>query len=219
MIRKIPNLLTSFNLATGCIGIYFLLTGSELETLYFVLIAALFDVLDGMLARLLDAKSAIGGQLDSLADLVSFGLLPSFYVLTLLRADTPFFWGALLIVLFSAYRLAKFNTDKSQTDSFMGLPTPANAIMLSSLFLVPIELDAPKLFIIVFISSFALIVPVRLIALKFSSYSWSGNEPRWMLIIGGIILLLTFKLGAVPLLIPYYLLVSLIFYRKSKFGA
>jgi len=216
MIKHIPNLFTSLNLVTGCLGIYFTLTEEKFEVLYFVLIAAFFDAIDGLLARLLNAKSDFGGQLDSLADLISFGVLPSFYILMLLKEQSSVYWVAILITLFSAYRLAKFNIDDSQADSFLGLPTPANAVMITSLFLLPFELGVAFLMFTISVSCIALIAPIRLLALKFNNFDWSGNEPRWILIMGCILLLLIFKWSFVPFLIPFYAFVSLTFSFKSR---
>jgi len=210
MIRQIPNLITSFNLITGCTGIYFTLSGDKTEALYFVLIAAFFDVLDGLLARLLNMKSAIGTQLDSLADLISFGALPAFYLMVVLKEQTSFFWIGILVVLFSAYRLAKFNADDSQKAHFSGLPTPANAIVITSLFLLPFELTVPLLLFIIFLSCFLLVSPVRLLALKFRNYGWAGNESRWVLIIGAIIFSLIFQWAFIPFIVPFYIIFSMI---------
>ena len=219
MIKQIPNLFTSLNLITGCVGIYSVLTGGATETLYFILIAAFFDVLDGLLARLLKAKSDFGGQLDSLADLISFGVLPSFYILGLLKASGDFYWIAMLIALFSAYRLAKFNIDDSQTDSFLGLPVPANAIMLTSLFLAPFELTHLSLMVLVIVSCFLLVAPVRLLALKFSSLGWRGNEARWILIFGVLALFIALGLSSIPFLVPFYILLSVISSMLIKKGS
>ncbi|MDE0472279.1 MAG: CDP-diacylglycerol--serine O-phosphatidyltransferase [Ekhidna sp.] len=219
MIRQIPNLMTSFNLITGCIGIYFTLSGHKIEALYFVLLAFFFDVLDGLLARLLNAKSNVGGQLDSLADLVSFGLLPTFYLMNLLKEQTSFFWIGILIALFSAYRLANFNVDDSQTEHFLGLPTPTNAMMITSLFLLPFELTVPLLLFVISCSCFLLVSPIRLLALKFKNYGWTGNESRWVLIIGIITLSLLFQWAFIPLIAPFYIIVSMtsfLVFKKLK---
>jgi CDP-diacylglycerol---serine O-phosphatidyltransferase len=212
MKKHIPNLITSLNLAVGCVGILYVLTENRSEAFYFVMIAAVFDFLDGFAARLLKVKSEIGKQLDSLADLVSFGLLPSFFLLEWMREDTPYFYAAILIAVFSALRLAKFNVDDSQTDSFKGLPTPANAIMITSLVFLPFELYWWTLLSICLLSAMLLVSPVRLLALKFSSFSWKGNESRWVLIFGSLVLLMVFKWTFLPLLIPFYLLVSIVSY-------
>lgn len=165
MIRsQIPNLLTLANLFCGCIAIVFAFQGKLEWSAYLVGIACVFDFLDGMIARLLNVKSEMGKQLDSLADVVSFGVVPGVIMFHLIQAaelaqralnfdltslmnfgdlmtrsntsDSFLPWIAFLIPVFSAYRLAKFNIDTRQTDSFIGVPTPANAILISSLALI-----------------------------------------------------------------------------------
>lgn len=219
MKRQIPNLLTCLNLAIGCVGIYFTLTGQTPEAFYFVMAAGLFDFLDGFAARLMKVQSEIGKQLDSLSDLVSFGLLPAFFMLQwLIESGSDYYWIAIIIAVFSALRLAKFNVDETQSDSFQGLPTPANAIMLTSLIFVSFELFEYTLISICIFSSILLVSPVRLIALKFTSAGWKGNEDRWVLIIGIIIFLAVFQWTFVPFLIPYYIVVSVgsfLFRRKA----
>jgi len=218
MKKHIPNSITSLNLAIGSAGIYYVLTIDHSYAFYFVAVAGIFDFLDGFAARLLKVKSEMGKELDSLADMVSFGLLPAFYMLKLLEGTSEFYWIALLIAIFSALRLAKFNIDDSQSDSFEGLPTPANAIMLTSLFLLDLPLHEVTLIGICLMSSLLLVSKLRLIALKFKSFSWSGNEPRWILILGSVILLLVFGWTFVPLLIPYYLVVSILSAVSLKRG-
>ena len=210
MKKHLPNFITSLNLATGCVGIYCLLVLGQPKAIYFVLIGAFFDLLDGLVARLLRVSSELGKQLDSLADLITFGLLPSFFLLTLLRDQTPLFWMAILVAVFSAVRLGKFNLDDSQKDSFRGLPTPANAIMLTSMSFVPFELGVSALISITVLSCFLLVSNVRLIALKFTTYSWQGNVFRWLLIIGSVVFVAVFQWTSVPLLIPFYITISLI---------
>lgn len=216
MKRHIPNALTCLNLALGCVGIYFTLTKGSPEAIYFVLAAGLFDFLDGFAARMLNVKSEIGKQLDSLADLISFGLLPAFYMLQMMEPKTEWYWVAIIIAVFSALRLAIFNLDESQTDSFKGLPTPANAIMLTSLAFVPFQLYDYSLISICILSAIMLVSPIRLISLKFSTFGWKGNEARWILIMGIIILAIVFKSTSLPLLIPYYVLVSVISFVTKK---
>ncbi len=210
MKKNIPNLITSLNLASGAVGIYFVLALAELNAIYFVLAGALFDLLDGLVARLLKVSSELGKQLDSLADMVTFGLLPSFYILMVLKEQSPLYWIAVLISIFSAIRLARFNIDETQSDSFRGLPTPANAIMLTSLVFVPFQLSANAIIGITILSCLLLVSNLRLIALKFTSFGWTGNEFRWGLIVGIVLLTFVFKWTVVPLLIPFYLLVSLV---------
>ncbi len=210
MKKHIPNLITSLNLAIGCFGILYVLTESRDEAIYFVILAGIFDFMDGFAARLLKVKSEIGKQLDSLADLISFGLLPSFFLLAWMQESTQYYWVAIIVVVFSALRLAKFNIDDSQTDSFVGLPTPANAIMITSLVFLPFELYWYTLVSICLLSAILLVSPVRLLSLKFSSFSWKGNEPRWVLIFGTLIFVLVFHWTFLPFLIPFYLVVSIL---------
>ncbi len=210
MKKHIPNILTSLNLAIGSAGIFYVLTTDYNYAFYFVIVAGVFDFLDGFAARLLNVKSEMGKELDSLADMVSFGLLPAFYMMKMLDNSSEFYWIGLLIAIFSALRLAKFNLDDSQLDSFEGLPTPANAIMLTSLLYLGYQLPELTLIGIVLMSSLLLVSKLRLIALKFRSFGWRGNEARWILIIGSILLFLVFRWTFVPLLIPFYIVVSIL---------
>ena len=210
MKKHIPNFLTCLNLAIGCVGIYYTLKGDGIEAFYFVIAAGLFDFLDGFAARMLKVQSEIGKQLDSLSDLVSFGLLPSFFMLQWLQESSAYFWVAIIIAVFSAIRLAVFNLDESQSDSFKGLPTPANAIMLTSFIFLPFEIYEYTLISICVFSAIMLVSPIRLIALKFSSSGWKGNEDRWILIIGILILLIIFRWASSPYIIPFYIMVSVI---------
>ena len=198
------------NLLIGCVGIYCIMRFPEYEAFYFVILAGLFDFLDGFTARLLKIQSELGKQLDSLSDLVSFGMLPAFYVLKELEGKTPFFWVALLIAVFSAVRLAIFNLDDTQQDSFKGLPTPANAIMLTALAFSPVEIYDTTLIGICLFSCLMLVSPVRLIALKFKTIGWKGNEPRWLLLLGSGVLIAGFQMAAIPFLIPYYIACSVV---------
>ena len=210
MKKHIPNFITLINLIIGCEGIYYTLVKDESEAFYFVMAAGLFDFFDGFAARILKVKSEVGKHLDSLADLVSFGLLPSFFMLKQMQSVTDYFWIAILIVVFSAIRLAKFNVSENQTDTFKGLPTPANAMMLTSLTFVPFNLYGGTLISICIFSSMLLTSPIRLLSFKFSSFGWSDNEARWLLIIGSLILISVFKWTFMPLLIPLYIIVSII---------
>ncbi len=214
MKKQIPNFLTCINLAIGCIGIYYIFTENESLAFYFVIVAGFFDFLDGFLARLLRVQSQVGKQLDSLADLVSFGLLPAIFLLQFLQEKSDYFWIAIFIVIFSAIRLAIFNIVTTQTVSFRGLPTPANAIMLTSLVFFPFELHEYSLIGICLFSTVMLVLPIRLLALKFSSFSWKGNEARWVLIFGSIVLFIIFQKSFIPFLIPFYILIS-IFTKKE----
>jgi len=135
MKHHIPNILTLGNLFCGCVGIVFVLNGFLFSGFWLMLIAAVLDFLDGFVARLLNVSGELGAQLDSLADAVTFGVLPSIIMYSLLLHQTdniylPFV--AFLIALMSVYRLAKFNIDTEQAEHFKGLPTPINAIFIAS---------------------------------------------------------------------------------------
>lgn len=210
MKKHIPNIITSLNLAIGSYGIYHVLTIDPNVAFYFVVAAAFFDFFDGFAARLLKVKSDFGKELDSLADMVSFGVLPAFYLLKLLSATSEFYWVAILIIVFSALRLAKFNLDDSQSDSFEGLPTPANALMITSLVFLGFSLPEFSLIGICIMSSLLLVSKIRMTALKFSSFGWKGNEARWFLIGASIVLFIVFKWTFLPILIPFYIVVSIV---------
>ncbi len=216
MKKHIPNILTSLNLAIGVVGIFYVLTVDSTYAFYFVIIAGIFDFLDGFAARLLGVSSEIGKQLDSLADVISFGLLPAFYMLQSLLAISEFYWIAILIAVFSALRLAKFNIDDSQSDSFEGLPTPANAIMLTSLVFLPVELNEITLIGICLMSCLLLVSRLRLLALKFKSFGWKDNQSRWIFLGASIILLIVFQSTFLPILIPFYIVMSVFSTVLSK---
>ncbi|WP_025761814.1 CDP-diacylglycerol--serine O-phosphatidyltransferase [Dyadobacter tibetensis] len=227
MIKKhIPNALTCSNLLCGCIGVVEAFHNNILLSCVLIGLALVFDFFDGFAARMLGVSSPIGRDLDSLADMVTFGLLPSIIVYQLLMrsiADLSGIWmayPAFLIAIFSAIRLAKFNNDPRQTDGFIGLPTPANGILIASIpfilesagpELTEFILNTKHLLIFTCLMSFLLVAELPLIALKFKSFSWQPNRARYLLIIGTIVLLLAFKILAVPIIIMYYLLLSLLF--------
>ena len=136
LIKNIPNTITSMNLLCGALGVIFSLRGSLDIAFYLMLAAAICDFCDGFAARMLNAYSPVGKELDSLADLISFGLLPSLMLhRRLIEGGVTDFWAytPLIIVVFSALRLAKFNVDDRQTENFLGLPTPASALWCGSL--------------------------------------------------------------------------------------
>lgn len=221
--RNIPNALTCGNLLCGCIGVAEAFHGNMLLSCLLIGVALIFDFLDGFLARLLKVTSPIGRDLDSLADMVTFGLLPSIIVFQMLMQSIPDLLGiwkaypAFMIAIFSAIRLAKFNNDPRQSDSFIGVPTPANAMLIASLPLIvhleggiwkDIIINTNNLLILTVVMSYLLVMEVPLIALKFKSFSWKGNEARFMLIALTIVLLAVFKLLAVPAIIIVYIALS-----------
>jgi len=242
--KHIPNILTGFNLFSGLISITMVLQGSFILASLFIFIAAVFDYLDGTAARLLDARSEIGKQLDSLADVVSFGVAPGIIIFQLLYLScsgscnilerlhiTPYF--ALLIPICSAIRLAKFNIDPRQEETFIGLPTPGMVIFFASiplvLFLQPrlfsmIRLDFMFDFfsntrILVMLSvffSYLMISDFRIFSMKFKSTTWKGNEARYIFLLISLLLVILFSLCAVPLILLAYLLLSMVFQKKIE---
>ncbi len=203
------------------IGIYAVLQGNIEAGAYFIFIAAIFDFLDGFVARILKVHSEIGKQLDSLADLVTFGVLPAFIIFAMLQQVTdneylPFI--ALLIGIFSALRLAKFNIDTRQSERFIGVPTPANALLLSTLpfFIIQFptlgnQLATPiSLVILSLIMSFLLVAELPLIALKFKNYSIADNLFRYLTLLIGIICLVFFGIAGIPIVIISYIALSVV---------
>ncbi len=230
MKKHLPNAVTCLNLFSGCLGIVFAFQGNLQWAGYAIVIAAILDFFDGMLARMLKSYSAIGKELDSLADVVSFGVLPSviIYQLFLLapQIDSISVWlnfSAFLIAIFSALRLAKFNIDERQSDQFIGLPTPANALLIASfpmiiaennLFFVNYILNPYFLFIFSLGMGILLVAEIPLMSLKFKSLKLSENIPQYILIFSSLILLLFLKFASVPIIITLYFLISFIQFRK-----
>lgn len=228
MKKHIPNAVTCLNLFSGCLGIVFAFEGKLEWASYAILIAAIFDFLDGMLARLLNAYTDIGKDLDSLADVVSFGVLPSVIIYQLfLESSSTIEWlkySAFLIAVFSALRLAKFNNDTRQSENFIGLPTPANAMLIASLPFLAVEgqflsqyLHNPFILAIFsLIMGLLLVSEIHLMSLKFSGMDFAKNIYRYILVFSSLILLLIFKFAAVPLIIFAYFTISFIQFRATK---
>lgn len=219
--KHIPNLITCLNLCCGMAGIYFVLEGKLLWGAYFVMVAAVFDFLDGFLAKLLKAHSEIGKQLDSLADMVTFGVLPAFIAFKLLQGGgklehLPYL--AFLIGIQSALRLAKFNIDERQSERFIGLPTPANALFFSTLPHLAISIPSLGrqllhpivLGLLVVIFAFLLTAELPLLALKFKTFSVRKNILKYTLLAVGLVVLVFWGFGGVPFVILTYLGLSLV---------
>ncbi len=211
MKRHLPNLITCLNLLTGTLGCIEVINGTYQHAILYAAIAGVFDFFDGFAARLLHVKSDIGKELDSLADMVSFGLLPGLFMLKMLEnSDVPAArYLGLGVVVFSALRLARFNVDTRQSEEFIGLPVPANTILLTSLVLVPVVVPGWILIGLVAVSCFLLVSPFRLLALKFQSFRWKGNELRFSFLFLAVLLLALFQMQGIPYIIPVYLVVSL----------
>lgn len=230
--NNLANAFTLANLFSGSIGVIHLITGDYQVTAICIILSLILDFFDGFIARAMKSNSNLGVQLDSLADMVSFGLLPGITVYKalepfgnrLLELEMPFEikYLGLFITLFSCLRLAIFNLDDDQTYYFKGLNTPSNTILIFGLFYAFMEADAfsflfdsPLLLILLTaISSWLLISPIRMISLKFKSMKLEDNYPKLALVIGGIIIMVIFKTVGIPLVILYYILVSVIFRKQ-----
>ena len=212
MKKHIPNFITCLNLFTGCVAAVYAFNG-ELETAaYLVLLAAAFDFMDGLAARALKAYSEVGKQLDSLADMVSFGFIPGLFVFKMLPAE--YAYVGFIITVFSAIRLAKFNIDTRQSENFIGLATPANTLFFISLPFLPMTINPILLVILSIGFSLMLVSEIPLFSLKFKSMDFNMNIHRYLLIILSLILILFFKFAAVPMIIVIYILLSIIFKKK-----
>jgi CDP-diacylglycerol--serine O-phosphatidyltransferase len=231
MKQHIPNTVTCLNLFSGCLGIVFAFNGELVFASYAILIAAILDFLDGMLARLLKAYSELGKQLDSLADMVSFGVLPSVIIYHLflkstdLNSENWINYSAFIIAVFSGLRLAKFNIDTRQSENFIGLPTPANALLIAS-FPIMLEennsifmnyiMNPNALLVFSLLISFLLISEIPLLSLKFKTISFSENILRYLLIGSSLIFIALLQFTAIPIILALYLMISMIHFRKNK---
>lgn len=219
----IPNLMTLGNLLCGCLGIIAVFEGNLITASYLIFIAGILDFLDGFVARAMNSSSPIGKELDSLADMVTFGALPAFMVMKLLTMANPnlevyFMYLPLVLALFSALRLAKFNIDTRQSESFIGVPTPANALVVSALPLI-LEFNAEysdyilnpyTLIAYSLIMSYLLVAELPLFALKFKNFNWNDNKIKFIFLILSVILLVVFKFVAIPLIIFLYIVLSVV---------
>lgn len=216
---QLPNFITLLNLLSGVLGILWVLEGQPLYGAYFVILSATFDFFDGFTARLLKVQSDMGKELDSLADVVSFGVLPGIllYSLTKSQTESSFLpYCTLIIPMLSAYRLAKFNLDTRQSDRFIGLPTPANALLLTTIphlaarwpELSPWLSSPIALVVLAWLTSLLLVAELPLIALKFKNSSFTDNAYRYALLLIGAVCLVWLQLAGIPLVILAYLLLS-----------
>lgn len=230
--RHIPNTITCCNLFSGCIATVMAYEMKYEWALFFIVLAAVFDFFDGMFARLLDARSPIGKDIDSLADDISFGFAPSMIVFSLFKeVNYPAFleglsnllpYTAFLIAVFSALRLAKFNIDTRQTTSFIGMPTPANALFWASLAIGAHDtltsasyFNAFYLFLLVCIMSGLLVSELPMFSLKFKNLTWNDNKTKYIFIVVCIPLLISLKLLSFAAIIAWYVLLSIITYKKA----
>lgn len=230
--RHIPNAITCCNLISGCFSILFTFSGMPVAASIMVFVAGLFDFFDGFSARLLDVHSPIGGDLDSLSDVVSFGVAPGFIMYRLLcegMAEPIWLVGgvslfacfAFLLPVFAAVRLAKFNNDDRQTTSFIGLPTPPMAIFMASLPLAFWQLGVlgqpvlnPYLGLgIILLFSFMMVCNRPFFSFKMRELKWRGNEVKWIFLIVAVVGFAMFRFVALPFILLLYILLSVLFYR------
>lgn len=222
MKKHIPNAITCANLFSGCIGIVYAFNGDLKTVAFFVILSGIFDFFDGFVARLLKVKSDIGKELDSLADVISFGFLPGVIVFQLLKVENsdylPYF--AFLIPVFSAYRLAKFNLDTRQTEDFIGLNTPMNTFFFISLPYLAEQFDFITntwfLISITLVVCWLLISEIRLFSMKISNLSWRDNKYKFIFLILSIVCLVFMQFAAFPIILMLYILLSQIHFNYLK---
>lgn len=230
--NKIPNLVTLLNLASGSIAIILAFSGEMILASWLIIFAAILDFFDGLVARLLNARSDIGAQLDSLADVISFGLAPSviMYQLMLQSPNLPSCnigsmpllpFAALLLVAGGAYRLAKFNTDPGQEVEFKGLPIPSTGLFIAALPLIINQYQQSEkltrfihnhyvILAIILLLSWLMVSNIPMISLKFKNLKWKDNISRFILLGNVLVLFTFFRFGAIPMIIFLYIFISII---------
>ena len=229
--RHIPNTVTCCNLISGCVAAVMAFQANYEAAILFIILGAVFDFFDGMLARLLKVSGPLGKELDSLADDITFGFAPSVIVFSLFKeVSYPEFllpiadyfpYTAFIIAAFSALRLGKFNIDPRQSSSFIGLPTPANALFWGSLvvgahsFLVSDSFNAIYLFILVILMSYLLVAELPMFSLKFKNLSWRDNKVSYIFLLICIPLLAVFRISGFAAIILWYILWSLLTRKKA----
>lgn len=229
--RHIPNTVTCCNLICGCIASVMAFQARYDMAIIFIIIGAVFDFFDGMLARLFKVSGPLGKELDSLADDITFGFAPSVIVFSLFKeVHYPEFlqsmadiipYTAFLISAFSALRLGKFNIDPRQSTSFIGMPTPANALFWGSLvvgghdFLVSESFNALYLLALVILMSYLLIAEIPMFSLKFKNLTWKDNKVSYIFLLVCIPLLIIFRISGFAAIILWYILLSLITRKKA----
>ena len=237
LISQIPNAITLLNLLSGCMAIILASQGGLRVAPVLIFLAALFDFMDGMAARLLHVRSPLGEQLDSLADMVSFGLAPAFLLYCHLASmhgepvlpyhqpglsyfDLAGMYLPFIIVVFAAIRLARFNLDTTQREAFLGLPTPAMALLVASGLYVYHQSDVlqgiqllvqPRFWeALAVILAILMVLPVRMFSLKFKHLKWKGNQIRYTFVAISLILLVSLQAIALPIIILWYIILSFI---------
>lgn len=231
MRRHIPNTITCCNLLSGCVATMFAFEGMYPFAFAFIIAGAVFDFFDGLSARALGVSSPIGKELDSLADVVTFGFAPAAMVFSWLGecADAhldmlvafvvPFV--AFLLVAFSALRLAKFNVDERQTSSFIGLPTPANALFWGALVIgahdkmVALTYGWLLIIALVVLFSWLLVAEIPMFSLKFKNLSWESNRTAYTFLLVSIVLLAVLGLTGLSAVIGWYIILSILTQKRA----
>jgi len=227
-MKNIPNIITCLNLYAGCLScIMSIKYDNYTGAFIFILLAACFDFMDGFAARLLKAYSPIGAQLDSLADVVSFGMAPGFMIYSFLLNVAQSFslavnlsFLAFLIPVFAALRLAKFNVDSRQTTSFLGLPVPANALFWGGLIpSIPLSANNPVFWAFLIVTCIVIfcvlmVSELPMFSLKFTHFGWVGNQYPYIMILIGLFLTVFFHLFGISLAIVCYIILSFVRHLK-----
>ena len=229
--KHIPNTITCCNLLSGCVATMLAFERCYLYAFMFIIAGAVFDFFDGLTARALKVSSPIGKELDSLADVVTFGFGPAAMVFSWLRecmevqaitianSIVPFF--AFLLVAFSALRLAKFNVDERQTSSFIGLPTPANALFWGALVLGSHDLVIVNpygwmlILALVMLFSYLLVAEIPMFSLKFKSLAWKPNRVAYIFLLVSLVLLILMGLNGLSAVIGWYIILSVLTQKKG----
>lgn len=234
-VNPIPNIVTGLNLITGCVAISMAIQENYNLAAYLIILSSVFDFLDGMLAKLLNATSEFGKVFDSIVDMVSFGVAPGVLMYKIMivsltyndatfnveTADFPEYlimMSAFLVTLFVAIRLAKFTASDDQTNEFKGLPSPAAAILMASISYIAINIssfqdfifDNIRLLAIIMITSILMVVNLPMMKMKFNGTKIKDNFMKYIFIVGTIVLLIAFKFAGIPLIILLYIILSIV---------
>ncbi len=231
MRRHIPNMITCCNLLSGCVAAVFAFQGVYTVAFACIIMGAVFDFFDGLTARALKVSSPIGKELDSLADVITFGLAPatmayswlcecaSAHLDMLVASAMPF--AAFLLVAFSALRLAKFNVDERQTSSFIGLPTPANALFWGGLVIGSHDVVVAQpygwvlVLVLILLFSWLLVAEIPMFSLKFKNLSWKSNRIAYTFLLVSLVLLVVLGWGGLSAVIGWYIILSLLTQKRA----
>lgn len=231
MRRHIPNMITCCNLLSGCVAAVFAFEGVYTIAFACIIMGAVFDFFDGLTARALKVSSPIGKELDSLADVITFGLAPatmayswlcecaSAHLDMLVASVMPF--AAFLLVAFSALRLAKFNVDERQTSSFIGLPTPANALFWGGLVIGSHDVVVAQSYgwvlvlALIVLFSWLLVAEIPMFSLKFKNLSWKSNRIAYTFLLVSLVLLVVLGWGGLSAVIGWYIILSLLTQKRA----